>query len=200
MSTIQRMTLIGMYNYDASLFDGVILPEGYEKEVFINSLLLEHGEKCVLYTDVEFMKFALASTSRKWNNELKRIREALSAEYNPIWNYDRNEEYKDKTERKSGGGVTTSQPVSGTDESKVSAFNSSTYEPDRLTTSNAGTVKSESETGETGSIEHKAHLYGNIGVTTSAAMVKEETEMRSRVNMYALAGQIFANELLIQVY
>ena len=109
-------------------------------------------------------------------------------------------EYEDVTERNSGGSVTTSQPVSGTDESRVSAFNSSTYEPDRQTISNAGTVKSESDSGETGKITHNAHLFGNIGVTTSAAMVKEETQMRGDLNMYSAAGAIFANELLIQIY
>ena len=200
MSTMQRLTLIGMYNYDQTLFDNVNLPTGYDKNTFIETLLLEHGEKCVLYADTDFMKYSLGVISRKWNNELKRIYEALSAEYNPIWNYDRNEEYEDITERNSGGSVTTSQPVSGTDESKVSAFNSSTYEPDKQTISNAGTVKSESDSGETGKITHNAHLFGNIGVTTSAAMVKEETQMRGNLNMYSAAGAIFANELLIQIY
>ena len=200
MSTMQRLTLIGMYNFDSSLFDNVTLPEGYDKETFIESLLLEHGEKCVLYTDVDFMKYSLGAVSRKWQHELKRIYEALSAEYNPIWNYDRNEEYKDITERHSGGDVTTSQPESGVDESKVSAFNSSSYQPERQTTTNAGVVKSESNTGENGSIEHNAHLWGNIGVITSAAMVAEETKLRSEKNMYDIAGRIFANELLIQIY
>ena len=200
MSTMQRLTLIGMYNYDSSLFDNVTLPEGYNKETFIESLLLEHGEKSVLYTDVDFMKYSLGAVSRKWQHELKRIYDALSAEYNPIWNYDRNEEYKDTTERHSGGDVTTSQPESGVDETKVSAFNSSNYQPERQTTTNAGVVKSESNTGENGSIEHKAHLWGNIGITTSAAMVAEETKLRAEHNMYDIAGRIFANELLIQIY
>ena len=92
MSTMQRLTLIGLYNYDNSLFDNVILPDGFDKQTFIDTLLLEHGEKCVLYSDFDFMKYSLGAISRKWNNELKRIYEALSAEYNPIWNYDRNEE------------------------------------------------------------------------------------------------------------
>ena len=200
MSTVQRLTLIGMYNYDSSLFDNVILPGGYDKQTFIDSLLLEHGEKCVLYSDLDFMKYSLGAISRKWANELERIYQAMSAEYNPIWNYDRTEEYKDVTERKLGGTATTSQPVSGTDESRVSAFNSSTYEPDRQTISNAGTVRSESDTDESGTVTHDAHLYGNIGVTTSATMVKEETQMRAERNMYDLAARIFANELLIQIY
>ena len=192
MSTIQRLTLIGMYEYDNTLFDNVILPDGYDKQTFIDSLLLEHGEKCVQYTDVNFMKYSLGVVSRKWNAELSRIYEALRAEYNPIWNYDRNEEYHDKT----GGEINNTQPESATQERTVAAFNSSSYEPDSKDLSNIGHTKTNSE----GTIDHEAHLWGNIGVTTSAAMVAEEVNLRFKNNLYEIAGRIFANELLIQIY
>lgn len=200
MSTFQTLTLIGLYNYDNSLFDNVILPEGYDKETFINSLLLEHGEKCVLYTDFDFMKFSLGVVSRKWQHEFERIYRALNEDYNPLHNYDRHEEYTDKTERKAGGSVTTNQPQDATEELRVSAYNSASYEPDRKSFTNAGTVKSESENGENGTITHDAHLYGNIGVTTSAAMALEETRLRAENNMYAVVADIFAKELLLQLY
>lgn len=200
MSTFQTLTLIGLYNYDKSLFDDVILPVGYDKETFINSLLLEHGEKCVLYTDFDFMKFSLGVVSRKWQHEMERIYRALNEDYNPLHNYDRHEEYTDKTERKAGGSVTTNQPEDATEELRVSAYNSASYEPDRKSFTNAGTVKSESENGENGTITHDAHLYGNIGVTTSAAMALEETRLRAENNMYGVVADIFAKELLIQLY
>lgn len=200
MSTFQTLTLIGLYNYDKSLFDDVTLPAGYDKETFINSLLLEHGEKCVLYTDFDFMKFSLGVVSRKWQHEFERIYRALNEDYNPLHNYDRHEEYTDKTERKAGGSVTTNQPQDATEELRVSAYNSASYEPDRKSFTNAGTVKSESENGENGTITHDAHLYGNIGVTTSAAMALEETRLRADNNMYAVVADIFAKELLLQLY
>ena len=192
MSTMQRLTLIGMYNYDNTLFDNVNLPDGYDKQTFIDSLLLEHGEKCVQYADVDFMKLALGTVSRKWYNELQRLYEALRAEYNPLWNYDRNEEYDDTT----GGTIDNTQPQSSVDESSVSAFNSSAYEPDRRNTSNIGHTNTETH----GNIHHEAHLYGNIGVTTTMAMIKEEIELRTKNDLYDIAGRIFANELLIQIY
>lgn len=192
MSTMQRLTLIGMYDYDNSLFDNVNLPDGYNKQDFIDALLLEHGEKCVQYTDVDFMKYSLGVVSRKWYSELSRIYEALRAEYNPIWNYDRNEEYHDTT----GGEINNTQPESATQERTVAAFNSDSYEPDSKDTSNIG----HTQTNSTGSIDHEAHLWGNIGVTTSAAMVAEEVALRMKNNLYSIAGRIFANELLIQIY
>lgn len=99
MSTMQRLTLIGLYNYEQTferdLFSGLELPEHYDKPTFINALLLEHGEKCVMYSDPNFFKSAINIWSKKWALELSRIYDALIAEYNPIYNYDR---YEDWTE------------------------------------------------------------------------------------------------------
>lgn len=245
MSTMQRLTLIGMYNYDSTLFDNVTLPEGYNKEDFINALLLEHGEKCVMYTDIPFTKYSLGIVSRKWYNELQRLYEALTAEYNPIYNFDRHEEYEDHSGTTYGKKLeadytnsrtanlqnkttynstdTTAQTVAGSNERTVSAYNSSAYEPDEKTTLNAGTMKDEKRGDDTinttgtdkvntkGTMEsasgtdktnssHKGHLYGNIGVTTSEQMITQEIELRMKANLYELAGRIFANELLIQLY
>lgn len=233
MSTMQRMTLIGLYNYDASLFDLLALPEGYDKDTFIDSFLLEHGEKCVLYTDPDFMKFSIGAVSRKWQLELERIYEALSAEYNPIYNYDRHEEYED-TEGVTKGGTMTNKPnfdvkttpnlsttsnqtVSGNTETQKAAFNSSNYEPDTKVIENTGTTQvsqtgntNTKTTGTTDNIEtsdtedrtltHEAHIYGNVGVTTATKMTDEIITQRMKSNLYGLAGRIFANELLIQLY
>ena len=245
MSTMQRLTLIGMYNFDSSLFDGLVLPDGFDHDTFINSLMLEHGEKCVLYSDPAFMKNAIALWGRKWSLELSRIYDALKAEYNPIYNYDRFEEYDDHEGRKysskvNAGHKATDSPdytdtqsndydivtESNTDrtvERKVSAFNSSNYEPSEKTVENGGKTtqsndgkithdikgktqdlseSSNSTTSdeETKNFKHNAHLYGNIGVTTSAAMVSEVVRQRFEFNLYGIANRLFANELLIGIY
>lgn len=323
MSIMQRLTLIGMYNYNPTLFDNLTLPAGYDKDTFIETLLLEHGEKCVLYTDLDFMKYTIGVLSRKWRLELERIYEALTAEYNPIYNYDRYEEstdgrgkswgekdnadYENKTtlgttdtrtpgltetttrgttdETKQTKAGYTEQKTDGYTEQKingytdqvtagysetdtghkaeteelVAAYNSATYEPSKKTITDngkvststgkiensvgkintsqgkiendAGTVEtshkgidtltttgtdSTTHTGtdttttkgimsdktgnETENATHDAHLYGNIGVTTSAQMVREVVRDRLEVNLYGTAVQIFANEMLIQIY
>ena len=249
MSTMQRITLIGLYNYENTferdLFASLELPEGYDKSVFVNSLLLEHGEKCVMYTNPEFFKHAIAIWSAKWANELTRIYDALTAEYNPIWNYDRNEEWSDGGGRKltseTNAGhkatdkpkydddvtndydIVTEQNDAGTTEHQVSADNSSDYQPDykdttdagKTTVANDGTIKrhiegttqdlaetsnSKTTDQETNNSKHNGHLWGNIGVTTSAQMVDEETKLRFSRNLYAIANELFANELLIGIW
>ena len=229
MSTMQRLTLIGLSNYDSTLFDNLELPDGYDKETFINSLLLEHGEKCVLYSNPAFMKNAIGLWGRKWSLELTRIYEALTAEYDPIYNYDRYEEYADEESRElntssSAGHTAKDTPnyntvrdtnTSATTERTVSADNSSGYQPDWKETVNGGKntettsgttqdlTESSSQTGkdtETKDFKHTAHLYGNIGVTTSAQMVTEVVKQRFEYNLYAIAARLFANELLIGIY
>lgn len=293
MSTIQRLTLIGLYNYDSTLFDGLTLPAEYDKEVFIDSLLMEHGEKCVLYSNPDFMKYSIGAWGRKWSMELERIAEALQAEYNPIYNYDRYEEWtetdkpdvtttrthndtdtrtNDNTDTQTLDNSTTrthadtdtrtnnntdtqtnrydivtEQNVDGNAEHQVSADNSSSYQPESkditntgkttvandgtitdahtgtvtdahtgtITDANAGTITdahtgtitdahtgtiTDREAGTRANVEHDGHLYGNIGITTSAAMVSEVVAQRYRYNLYGTAARIFANELLIGIY
>ena len=47
--------------------------------------------------------------------------------------------------------------------------------------------------------QHTAHLYGNIGVTTSAAMLAEFYQV-AKWNLYEHMADVFGSELLIQVY
>lgn len=214
MSTMQRLTLIGIYDYDPTLFDGLTLPDGYDKATFIDSLLLEHGEKCVLYSNPEFMKFSIGAWGRKWALELERIYKALVAEYDPIFNYDRYEEYTDnegrkyKSEVEAGHNATDSPDFNVTTENTISADNSGSYQPqDKSASDTKGTTQnleenSNSKTNdeEERELKHKAHLYGNIGVTTSVQMWSEEVRARMQYNLYDAAARLFANELLIGIY
>ena len=229
MSTMQRLTLIGFYDWDSTLFDKLTLPEGYDKATFINSLLLEHGEKCVLYANPDFYKDAIGIWSAKWSLELSRIYEALTAEYNPIWNYDRNEEWEDHRGTKyesstNAGHKATDSPdftvdnetkKDTTTEHKTSADNSSDYQPEWRETTGGGenltttkgktqdlseTSNSKTNDQTSDNASHSGHLWGNIGVTTAASMVSEVVRQRFEYNLYATATRLFANELLIGIY
>ena len=229
MSTIQRLTLIGLYNYDSHLFDNLVLPDGYDLDTFLDSLMLEHGEKCVLYSNPDFMKNAIGAWGRKWALELERIHDALVAEYDPLYNYDRYEEITDNEGRKSesktnAGHKATDSPnftvvneanTNATTETQVSAFNSSNYEPQSKMIENGGkktattngktqdlseTSNSSTTDSETHNLTHKAHMFGNIGVTTSTDMVTAIVRQRFQYNLYSTAARLFANELLIGIY
>ncbi len=48
--------------------------------------------------------------------------------------------------------------------------------------------------------EHEGRVHGNIGVTTSQAMVAAELELRRNYNIYNMISDCFCDEFLIQVY
>lgn len=94
------LTLIGMYNWDNTLFDNMQLPDGIDKATLIDSILMRSGEFEVLYSDFDFMKYSIGAWSRKWYPTLERWVDALSIRYNPLENYDRQEEWTDKRDIK----------------------------------------------------------------------------------------------------
>lgn len=220
-----RLTLIGLYNYDNSLFDNLKLPEEIDKNIFINNLLLKYGEFGVLYSNLDFMKFAIESWGQKYFNSFIRINKALTEEYNPIHNFDRFEDVSDtdSSERKStdskNSTITATNSIVGSNEvdenseSRISAYNSETYQPDNSNTTNTSQNNRSTSTSEQGqndsasnseeekhTFTHTGHLYGNIGVTKSQDMIKDEINLRSNYNIYDIMSEIFKCECLIMIY
>ena len=86
------LTLLGLYQYNDKLFDGLRLPEGVDRETFINNLLAETAEFEILYTDPEFLANMIAVWSAKELPVWEELEKTRHYDYDPISNYDRNEE------------------------------------------------------------------------------------------------------------
>lgn len=202
MSVTPRLTLYGMNAYtDGDIFADMVLPEGLSASEFIDRLIMTRGELSVLWPDPLFMKMMVTAWSKNWLPSFTRIYQSLTAEYNPLHNYDRHEEYTDTEGESRTGSSTASGSLSSDVESKVSAYNERTYQPDSMTTTGTETESSDnSQERRDRSLEHEAHLYGNIGVTKSQEMLTDEIEVRSRYRIYDIMGDVFAQELLILVY
>ena len=93
--SLAKITLIGMYDYDETLFDNMQIPETLDKQTLIGNILLRGGEFETLYASVPFMKQAIGIWSGKWQGTFERWAETVALEYNPIENYDRMEEWTD---------------------------------------------------------------------------------------------------------
>ena len=87
-----KWTLLGMYNYDNTIFNEMILPAGIDGDLLKQSLLIEKGEFEVLFPDPNFMKNAIKVWSAKWFRTFSEWLKGTQAEWNPIYNYDRYEE------------------------------------------------------------------------------------------------------------
>lgn len=148
--SIAKLTLIGMNNYDSSLFDNLRF-EDVDHETMVNTILLNCGEFEVLYPNIETLKNMFTLFSNKWSRTVSKWVSALNTEYKPLENYDRYENFGgSETELENGnethltnGNETitnngnTILSRSGTDnndvENKTSAFNASDYQPDEKT-------------------------------------------------------------------
>lgn len=95
-----KITLIGFSNYleanNDDLFEFLSVPEGIDRGLLINNILLRGGEFEVLYADPNFLKNMIGVWSNKWQHTMERWIKALSIDYNPLENYDRVEEWEDK--------------------------------------------------------------------------------------------------------
>lgn len=87
-----KWTLMGMYSYDNTIFNEMILPTGIDADLFKQSLLIEKGEFEVLFPNPDFMKNAIKIWSSKWFRTFSEWLKGTQAEWNPIYNYDRYEE------------------------------------------------------------------------------------------------------------
>ena len=190
------------------LFSLMTLPEGIDKDTLTSNILLRGGEFEVLYADPSFMKDMISMWSRKWNRTFTKWVEALSIEYHPLENYDRQEDWTDNRSRtdSSNDGTTGLSSVtdSGNTEKKVSAYDSGTYQPsEKIDTSNtSGTTSSGSLThsgSETVGDTHSGRIHGNIGVTTSQQMLQAQLDI-SEWNLYEHITDLFLSEFIIPIY
>lgn len=187
-----KVTLIGLYNYDNDIFSGLSLPEYFDKQTLINTILLAGGEFPALYPDPEFMTLAVKLWSDKNQRYFSRLEKLMENNYEPLENYYRKENWDD-----TGSGSSESTfDNDTTDTDQVSAFNSSAFENRAHSFAN--------DTGSSsGSNEYQAHregyARGNIGVMSSQDMFKQELEVIGMSPYDIIAGD-FINEFCLKVY
>ena len=220
------MTLIGLYNYDHTLFDGLSnLPADVDKGLLVDTIIMRGGEYEVLYPNPDLLKSLISSWSTRYypvvSNWLKAQEDI--ADINPLENYDRYENWTDTGTSQSathdvmsGSGNTSgtdntsgNASTSGTD--TVSAFDSNTLVNDKgtsqtNTTQTASTTSTSSQTATTTdatvngntSGTHTGHTHGNIGVTTAGTMYREFLDVIGKYgNIYESIATIFLQSFVI---
>lgn len=90
-----KLTVLGMYNYDNTLFDGLVFPDGIDKTIAVNEILTRSGEFETIYPALDFLKFQIENWGKKHYRTFEKWIDALNIEFEPLYNYDRYEEYTD---------------------------------------------------------------------------------------------------------
>ena len=176
----------------------------FDKSVLLATLINRCASLCVLYSDPDYFKIMSDAWWARWSDAFERWFLAIQKEYEPLENYDRNESWHDdivddNTVTNTGTVATTG---SNTSELDVSAYDSSSYQHKNKTTDTLGTTDTNDLTNKIDNdrdVDHSGRIHGNIGVTTTQAMLKEELNVRYN-NVYNMISDVFKKELLIAVY
>lgn len=172
------LTIMGMYEWDNTLFDGMSLPDNVPRETMINNILLETAELECIYPSAPFFKLALNMWSAMEVEKWTKLEATQNYEYNPIENYNRIEEWSD-TATATGTG-TAKVKNTGLNENRMDVwgYNSSTSVPQSIATANnTDNVENTSTASSEQSGTHTGKIHGNIGVTTTQKMIQEERKV-----------------------
>lgn len=116
-----KLSYLGLFQNNRSLFDGMELPDGMNKSFVINRLLIETAELQALYTDANLAKFAITN----WANCRKPVWDKLYSteklEYNPIWNVDGTETVTGTDSRISENAQKRSRELEGNEDTSDSS-------------------------------------------------------------------------------
>lgn len=222
------LSILGLYQREPTLFDELKLPGSMNKDVLIDNILYEAATLEAYYPDPNFMKFMIGRWSFMNQSVWQKLYDTTVLEYNPIFNYDRTEEWSENEQMLDKRTLTGTERETSTDNSSgeirssgtvqselnVSGYNESSYVPREQTIETPDTLTSNtSETDRIVSIDKNdtenmdrkrdnirtGRAFGNIGVTTTQQMIQQERET-VLFNMYKVITDSFIERFCLMIY
>lgn len=211
MAAKAKLSVLGLYQWNNNIFADMALPEEVNADVLTWKILEDCAELEILYSDPDYMRASLYNWSSAMLPNWQKMVEALTAEYNPIWNKDgtiTDTMVYGQHEMQYGEDKVTD--VTGardqTATHSVSGFNAATLQnadQDHATSVQATDTSTRTQHSDT-SKQHTdirtVKEQGNIGVTESSAMVRHEIELRSDFNIYQIIADDFKKHYCLMVY
>lgn len=215
--------LMALYNYDPSLLDNLHVPTVEELPANIEyidplpelsdedlrlELLFELGELSPVYSDPEILKQMIAVWDRVNHKNWLQLWQTTLYKYNPIWNKDgsftETRDLATSGTASSSDSRTTNTSNNATDQHSVTGYDTNTLSLESGDTHNdsgnitaSGTSNGSESGSEKETITRKEQ--GNIGVTTTQAMIREQREI-VEYNIYNFIIESFKKRFMIQVY
>lgn len=181
------MTLIGLYNYDHTLFDGFDnLPAGIDKELLVDTVIMRGGEYEVLYPNPDLLKSLISSWSTRYYPVISNWLKAQGdiAEVNPLENYDRYESWEDRESgQHSDTSTSTSQNASTSSSTDTMRGSGNTSGTDN-TSGNASTSGTDTVSAFDSNtlVNDKGTSQTNTTQTASATETTSQTATTSEAN------------------
>ena len=176
------LSIMGLYNYDNSIFDGLDVPEALEKDTLVDYIMMECANLELLYPSWPIMHRLISAWAAARAHSWERLYQSTVQNYNMIHNFDRYETWQDTSRRtssgqeattdsrQSSGSSTTTDSTdtssSGTTNTAKAAYNDTTLVPTESVTSTATAESEGSGSSNSTSIESGTGSRTSSGTDT----------------------------------
>lgn len=193
------VSVLGLLDYSPEVLDGIgdYIPSGVSFEHIKDAIIMECAELEILIPNTTLFASLVTRWAARKSLSWGRYYAAIHATYNPLENYDRLEQ--EAIEEEGENSAEAAGTTAGTDEEKVSAFNSGTYQPKNHLT-RLGNSDTETSGDYNRSLNRSSRIHGNIGVTTSQQMLNAELDITPRLDIYEKIVSDFKAQFCILVY
>ena len=220
------MSVLGLYQWDNTLFSLLTLPEGLDRDTLVDFILAECSDLEILYPNPEVLKGLIGVWSATEQYTWGKLYATLQLQYNPIDNYDRTETRTLASQaagNSTDGGTDTvtsadtgsdSTTGSSTNLNQVKAFDTAANtftDKEKDTVNNSGSTtygKTNTNTTRYGHTNNNTYAKndtesirarGNIGTVTTQSMIEEERRI-AEFNIFQVILEEFKQRFCVLVY
>lgn len=193
MMNLYNVEQFGNVTGKGSLFDDISLPDRINQKTLYDKIMYDNWDLEPYISDFDILHRFILNWFQTRYYAWEMMDKALSQTYEPLENMDRTETETITRERNYTGQTSTED--SGENETKVSAFNSSSYQPSQIDTSEASGSENRNDN-ENETVTNERHSHGTIGVITNQDMLQKEIDIR-RYDIYSIISKEFTNEFML---
>lgn len=197
------MSICELYGID-EIFKGINIPYSYDKEVLINTILSECMMYQPLYVELPILNQLIINFFNVNYTDFMKLAYLYDLQYendyNPIWNKDGSYIEKESYTKDNSFNSNSNENSNSNNINQVSAYDSGNFQNNNKDTLTSNENRTKNDSGKENfnhSIERQEK--GNIGVTTTMNMIKEEMNVHkdNSYNKYEIVAKKFYDEFFI---
>lgn len=171
------LSILGLYQWDNTIFDAMVLPDQIDKDTLVNNILDECAELEVLYTNPDFIKNAIGYWSLKRYHAWEKLQTVLYENYEPFINIKRDEVR------------TIEYDPNLTQTASTNAFNEGT-----------GTERESVHQGGRSVTTEHFHVEGDSAITDAQDVAVKESKLRLEYDLYQIIIEEFKRRFCLLIY
>lgn len=218
----RNKTLFQFLEDDPTLFNGLVLPTGLTAATLVNLIEDGSGMLCPYIQNGTRLKAEITQWSTYRSPDWARALTAMTEQYNPIYNYFREELGSEESSHHKGTKTSTNEDVSETPATITNTGSVVAYDANAETETGKSVVSPGATSNQRQALATNNYTIiedldathfdkdtlefinrvtqGNIGVTQTVDMILNELRLRFENSIYELIAAEFEDKFLIQVY